>query len=334
MLERNRHAVRMRNEQHAHRHEQGRPVEIEGITRRQHEADCLLGAAEPFKFDQEARQRTLGRRGAEHDKDLVLDITQEPPQAKSCQLRDDPHYYDDEEHHDRIETQNELSECDQHSRPVAAHRVSDGAEGAERRQLHHQVDEREQDFGNKIESLVDPEASTFRNGEYSDTDHDGQYYHLKQLSLDESANEVVRHDMHDKRDETLWLHLCDRRRCRSDGYGRHALSYLQQVAWQQADHQGNGRYDFEIDDRTPSDPARALDVAGRRDAMHDGEKHQRRDTGLDKRQENIAQHFKLSAELRENQTDGNAEDQSCQNLHAQLAVPRQPFGRRNARRFV
>ena len=60
MLERDRHSVRVGDKQDAHRHEERRSVEVERVPGGQYKADGLLGAAEPFEFDQEARQRTLG----------------------------------------------------------------------------------------------------------------------------------------------------------------------------------------------------------------------------------------------------------------------------------
>ena len=50
MLQRDRHTVRVGNEQHAHRHEKRCAVEIERIAGRQHETDRLLRAAEAARL--------------------------------------------------------------------------------------------------------------------------------------------------------------------------------------------------------------------------------------------------------------------------------------------
>ena len=58
-----------------------------------------------------------------------------------------------------------------------------------------------------------------------------------------------------------------------------------------ADEHGNGRYDFEIDERLDSQPADFFQVRMAGDAHHEDAEQQGRDNHLDEAKKNFAQHL-------------------------------------------
>src|SRR5262249_52854442 len=255
--------------------------------------------------------------------DLVLDVTQEAPQTEPGEARDRSEHDHDERDHERVEAEHELRERDQYGGTAAAYGVGNRTEGSDGRQLHHEVDEREQNLGDVVESTVDLFAATFGDREDPDADHHREDDDLEQLALGERADEVVGHDVHDELDEALRRRLGGRGRDRRRAGGGHSLADLDQVPKQQTEHQCDRRNDLEIDDRAPADTSGALHVAGGSNAVHDGEEHERRDPRLDQREEHVAQQLELRGELRNHEANDDAEDQRYQHLHAPLAVPRQ-----------
>ena len=102
----------------------------------------------------------------------------------------------------------------------------------------------------------------------------------------------------------------------------HAGADLQQVAPQQADGQGDGGHHLKVDQRTQADFADALDITGRSDAVDHGEKHQRRDGGLDQLEEDIAEDLETGGQFRGEKTEGDAEKHGGDDLESQVLVER------------
>ena len=68
---------RLRQEQRGHGEIDAGAVEVEGVARRDHEADHRLLAAEILHLRDHSRQHQFRRRGAEHDEQLLLDVADE-----------------------------------------------------------------------------------------------------------------------------------------------------------------------------------------------------------------------------------------------------------------
>jgi hypothetical protein len=197
--------------------------------------------------------------------------------------------------------------------------------------IHHQVDEREQHLGDAVQSGIDDRAAALGNREDADADHHREHVDLQQLALRERADEVVGHDVRHELEETLRRGGLRHRRRGAGGDVAHAPADLQQVAGQQADDERDRRDDLEVDDRAPADAAGALHVTGRRDAVHDRQEDERRDAGLDQRQEHVAEQLQLRGERREDEADDDAECECERDLHAELAPPAKFPGRSEAR---
>ena len=78
---------RLREEERGHRHVDVRAVEIEAVAGRDDEADGRCRAAEPLHFLDHAGQRRLGRTGAEHEQEFVLDVGEEAEDREAGRQR-------------------------------------------------------------------------------------------------------------------------------------------------------------------------------------------------------------------------------------------------------
>ncbi len=102
----------------------------------------------------------------------------------------------------------------------------------------------------------------------------------------------------------------------------HARTDLQQVAPQQADRQSNGRHHFEINQRTQPYFSDAFDIPRRCDAMHNGEKHQWRNGGLDQFEKNVAENLEFGSQLWSDKAKGDTQQHGGYYLKRQVSVER------------
>jgi hypothetical protein len=89
---------------------------------------------------------------------------------------------------------------------------------------------------------------------------------------------------------------------------------LEHLADQEADRQRNGRDRLEIDQRLQPDPANALEITHRGDAVHHGAEDHRRDQHPDQRDEAVAERLQRLAEIGVEITDEDSERDRDQHL--------------------
>ena len=154
---------------------------------------------------------------------------------------------------------------------------------------------------------------------------DRDQQHLQQVAARQRAEITVGDDPHQMRDDAVFLGLGDvgRDRFRIDR-GRidvEAGAGLEDFADDQADRERHRRDHLEIDQRLQADPADALQVAHRGDAVHHGAEDHRRDHHLDQRDEAVAERLQLLAEIGIEMSDQDTEQDRDQNLDVEDLVP-------------
>ena len=75
---------RLREEDRRHGQVDAGAIQVEGVAGRDHQAHDRLLAAEVLELGDHARQHRLGRRGAEHDQQLFLDVPDELEDVEPC----------------------------------------------------------------------------------------------------------------------------------------------------------------------------------------------------------------------------------------------------------
>jgi hypothetical protein len=108
-----------------------------------------------------------------------------------------------------------------------------------------------------------------------------------------------------------------------------ASTGLDQIGDDQADNQGQRREHQEIGEGLGRHAADLADVTHAGDADHDGQEDHRGDDHLHQLDEAVAQRLQTFTELREEVTQGTAQQDGTQHLHIQVAPP----GTRSCRSF-
>ena len=154
---------------------------------------------------------------------------------------------------------------------------------------------------------------------------DGNQQDLQQVAAGQRAEIAVGNDREQMRNNALFLGLGDVGR---DGIridcGRvdvEATAGLKDLSDDEADGQRDRRDDFEIDQGLEPDTADALQIAHRRNAVHDRAEDHRRDHHLDQGDEAVAERLQLLAEMRVEPADNNAKRYRDQHLHVEDSVP-------------
>ncbi|MNC30876.1 hypothetical protein D3C75_791780 [compost metagenome] len=98
----------------------------------------------------------------------------------------------------------------------------------------------------------------------------------------------------------------------------HSLAWFYKVYHNQAKHQGEGRQDFEVDQRSHPNPAELLHVLHFCDAEHHCGKNDRCENHFDEFDEGIAQRFQVDANMGPENTEQDADSDADQNLDVEL----------------
>jgi hypothetical protein len=155
---------------------------------------------------------------------------------------------------------------------------------------------------------------------------DRDQQHLQQVAARERTEITVGNDREQMLDDAGLLCLGD---VGGDGFridgGRidiEPATGLEDFANQQPNGQSNRRYGLEIDQRFQADPANALEIAHRGNAVHDGAENHRRDHHLDQGDETVTERLQLLAEMWIEIPDQHTERDCDQDLQIQDLVPR------------
>ncbi len=157
-----------------------------------------------------------------------------------------------------------------------------------------------------------------------DAGQDRDQQHLQQVALGEGVEEAGRDDAPGCGRRVVWprpwrrwrLLAVERRRV-----GVEAGAGLHDLADEHADQQRERRDHLEVDQRLQADAADLLEVAHRRDAVHDGAEDDRRDHHADQAMKASPSRFMRLAGLGREHAEQHAEDDRDQHLDVQLPIP-------------
>ena len=127
-------------------------------------------------------------------------------------------------------------------------------------------------------------------GHQREAEQDREQQHLKDVAAREGADDTVGNDVENEVDRMLCLGLFHEvRHGAGIGLRRDAAPDRHEVADDEADDQGEGRDDLEIDQRLDRDAADLLGLLDMRDAGNDRAEDDRRDDHLDELDEAVTQ---------------------------------------------
>ena len=270
------------------------------------------------------RQHRLRRRGAEHDQELVLDIGDEAQDREAGQPRDRAQHDQHEQDAGEIEGPDQRDQVPQRADAVGADRERHGAERADRRDADDDADHAEEHLCRLVDRMRDRLAGLAEIGD-GKARQDRDQQHLQQIAARQRPDVAVGNDPHQMRDDALFLGLGDvgRDRFRIDR-GRidvEAGAGFEDFADQQADRERHRRDRLEVDQRLQPDPADALEIAHRGDAVHHRAEDHGRDHHLDQRDEAVAERLERLAEIGIEMSDQDTDEDRDQHLDVEDLVP-------------
>ena len=277
----------------------------------------------------------FGRRRAEHDQQLFLDVADELEDVESRQPGEEAEHNDDEDDAGRVERHHQLGERQQRHYAILADRERHRAECADRRDLHDDSDHAEQ----RVRSLIDhveQRLAALAERLQSECEQDREEQHLQDFTGRKCADHRVGNDVHQELESALLLGLrheaLDRLGVERLDVDVHAGAGLQGIHDDEADDQRDGRQHLEVDQRLEADAADLFHVLHAGDAMHDRAENNRRDDHLDHLDEGVAERLHLLADLGIEMSKRNADGDSRQHLHIETVIKWLAVGRACCRR--
>src|SRR6202043_4114753 len=222
-----------------------------------------------------------------------------------------------------IERADQRDQVPQRGEPVSADRKRHRAESPERRDADDDADDAEEHLGGLVDGMGDRLADLTEKGD-GKTGKDRDQQDLQQIAAGKRPKIAVGDYPEQMGDDALFLRLGD---VGGDGFrvdrGRidvEAMAGLQDFADDQADRQRDRRNSLEVDQRFYADPAVALHITHRGNAMHDGTEDHRRNHHLDQCDEAVAERLQRLAEIRKEISDQYTERDRDENLNIQDLV--------------
>ncbi|MCY1212307.1 hypothetical protein D9M72_240400 [compost metagenome] len=313
------------DEHRSHGQVDGSAVQVEGVAGGDDQADHGLIGTQLLHLVQHARQGRLGGRGAEHDQQLLADVLDEAQDVEAVGAGDAAQDHQDEEHAGDVEAQHQLAELHQRAHAVLADGEGHGAEGTDGSDLHDHVDDAEHHVGDAVDELQHRLAVVTHALQGEGEDH-GEEQHLQDVARREGADDGAGNHIQQESDGALLLagggEGGDALGVQAGRIDVHAGARLYDVDHHQADDQGDGGYDFEVDQRVAAGLAHCLHVLHAGDATDHGAEDDGRDGHLDQFDEAVTQGFEGDAgfriEVAQQNTDGDCDD----DLYVQALVER------------
>ena len=325
LRQRHRRVGRLRDEHGRHRQVDRGAIQVERIARGDHQADHRLAGAQVLHLLHHARQHRFRRRGAQHHQQLFLDVANELDDAEAMQAADDAQHDKDEEQTSQVERTHQLAQREQRADAVLADGEGHRTEGADGGDLHDDSDDVEQHMREFLDEVEHHRAAAAELVQRKAEQHREQQ-HLQDLTLGKGVHH--RGGDHMQQEVHGALHLAGL------GVGRNALGVqrvgvhvharagLQHIDHDQADDQGQGRDDLEVQQGQAAGLAHLLHVFHAGDAHHHGTEDDGRDDHLDQFDEAVAQGFHLGAHFRREVAQHHADDDGEQHLNVERFVER------------
>ncbi|MNE22144.1 hypothetical protein D3C80_1153340 [compost metagenome] len=306
---------RLGDEHSGHGQVDGGAIEVERVTGRDDQAHHRLLGSQALQFHQHARQRRFRRGSTQHDHQLFTDVADELYNAEAVSTSDTTEHHQDEQHAGDVEAQHQLAQLYQRTHAVLADGKGHGAEGTDGCQLHDHVDDVEHHMGEAIDQVQQRLAVGTQAVQGKTEDH-REHQHLEDIAVGEGTHNGVRDDIEQKAHGGL-LRACRGIGRNTTGIERgdidvHTSTRLDHVDHDQADDQGDGRDNFEVQQRITAGLADRLHVLHASDATDHGTEDDRGDDHFDQLDEPVTQrlerHAGLGIIMAKQNTDGNRDD--------------------------
>ncbi|MCY1409074.1 hypothetical protein D9M71_244120 [compost metagenome] len=226
----------------------------------------------------------------------------------------------DEQQASDVEAGHQLTQLHQRADTVGTDGKSHGTEGTDWRELHDHVDDVEHHVGEAIDE-VQQRLAVGTQAMQGETEDHREHQHLQDVAVGERADDGVRDHVEDKGNDALVFTSRDEASDFAGIQGRyvdvHADTRLHDVDHDQADQQGKGGHDFEVQQRIAAGLADRFHVLHAGDTTDDGTEDDRRDDHFDQFDEPVTQRFEGYTGLRVEVTEQNADSDGNDHLEVQ-----------------
>ena len=305
-------------------------VEVERIPGRHNQPHDRLAAAHILQLGDHPRQGRLGRRCAEHDQNLFLDVSEKLPEAESGQAGDHAQHDEDEQETSHINAQHERAERHERSDPVLTDGKRHRAESPDRSESHDDRDHAEEHVRKAVEE-IDQRSPFVAQAPERQAEQDRKHQNLKYLAAGERADGRIGDDVeqmvHDRHGLSVRSVDADLPRVERLNIGVDSRTRAHDIDNDQADHQRECRNQLEIDERFQADPADFLRVADLGDPDHHRGEDDRGDHHLDQLDEAVPERLHRRRRCRVEITERHADPNGGEHLKIQVRVKRLVSGR-------
>src|SRR5471032_1841917 len=259
-------------------------VQVERVASRDHQTYYRFLRAQTLHFYQHAWQGGFRRGSTQYDQQLFTDVADQLDDAEAVSTTDGAQYQQHEQDAGDVEAQHQLTELYQRTYTVGTDGERHGAQSTQWRQLHDHVDDVEHHVRKAIDE-VQNRLAVRTQAMQGKAKQNRKQQHLQDVAFRERTHECVGDDVQQEADDALILactdvgrHFGRIQRCRVD---MHASTRLHNVDHHDADQQGDGRHNFEVQQRITTGLADRLHAFHARDTADDGAEDDGRDDHLD-----------------------------------------------------
>lgn len=247
------------------------------------------------------RQHRVGGGGAHHDQQLFAEVAQERQHAHPGETQDAAEHRHDEDQAGGVEHQHQRAQVAERVDAVAGGGEGHRAEHAERCQAHDHAHDAEHDVAEFVDQAGHA-AGLLADQVQGAAEQHGEQQDLEDVVLGEGAEHRGRDQAHEECHGAV--DLLGAPGIQGDVAGGQfvemdvgAAAQAQAVGDHQAEDQGDGGEDFEVDHRLQADAADLLQVTGAGDAVDHHAEDDQCDEHLDQLDEAIAQRLHLHGQV-------------------------------------
>ncbi|MNV22301.1 hypothetical protein D3C71_1132680 [compost metagenome] len=311
---------RLSDEHSGHGQVDRRTVEVERVTSRDHQTHNGFLCTQAFQFDQHAWQSGFRRGSAQHDQQFFTDVANQFDDAETVRAADGTQYQEHEQDAGDVEADHQLAQLHQRTDAVGTDGESHRTERTDWSELHDHVDDVEHHVSKAIDE-VQHRLAVGTQAMQGETEDHREHQHLQDVAVGERADDGVRDHVEDKGNDALVFTSRDEASDFAGIQGRyvdvHADTRLHDVDHDQADQQGKGGHDFEVQQRIAAGLADRFHVLHAGDTTDDGTEDDRRDDHFDQFDEPVTQRFEGYTGLRVEVTEQNADSDGNDHLEIQ-----------------
>ena len=302
-------------------------VEIEAVAGGYDESDGGGRAAEGAQLLDHERESGLGGAGAEDQEDFLFDVAEEAEDGEAAPAGDAAEDEDDEESGGDVEAEHEREEFLQGADAIAADGEGHGTESADGSGFDDDAHDAEEHSAGAVDDMEDGKAAFAEAGD-SEGGDEGDEENLEEVATGEGADEAVGDDVEEEVNGAEGVGFAFEFVGGLDSGGAEvgdvdveAGAGFEEVDNEEADGEGKGGDDFEVEERFAADAAEFFHVAHGSDAVDDGAEDDGGDHHLDEFDEAIAERFEGFGLIREEVAEGDADCDGDEDLDVEDAIP-------------